>query len=69
MTMLQDRSHLDLNEEEMETLIHEDEKSHIYESISKFRMHMKSLDEYDDALAEAIEIQMDGFWSNEGSSY
>ncbi|MBS1257438.1 MAG: hypothetical protein MAG551_00482 [Candidatus Scalindua arabica] len=29
----------------------------IYESASKFRMHMKSLDEYDDALAESIESQ------------
>lgn len=29
----------------------------IYESVSKFRMHMKSLDEYDDALAESIECQ------------
>jgi hypothetical protein len=29
----------------------------IYESVSKFRMHMKSLDEYDDALAESIETQ------------
>jgi len=25
----------------------------IYENASKFRMHMKSLDKYDDALAEA----------------
>ncbi len=48
---------LDLNEEEMEMLVYDDEKSSIYESVSKFRMHMKSLDEYDDALAEAIEIQ------------
>jgi hypothetical protein len=48
---------LDLNEEEMAMLIHDEEKSPIYESVSKFRMHMKSLDEYDDALAEAIEIQ------------
>ena len=29
----------------------------IYENASKFRMHMKSLDEYDDALAESIESQ------------
>ena len=47
---------LDLNEEEMTMLIHEEEST-IYESVSKFRMHMKSLDEYDDALAEAIEMQ------------
>ena len=48
---------LDLNEDDMARLIHEDEESTIYESVSKFRMHMKSLDEYDDALAEAIEMQ------------
>ena len=48
---------LDLNEEEMAMLIHEEEESTIYESVSKFRMHMKSLDEYDDALAESIESQ------------
>jgi len=48
---------LDLNEEEMTMLIHEEEDSAIYESVSKFRMHMKSLDEYDDALAESIESQ------------
>ena len=47
---------LDLNEEDMAMLIHEEESA-IYESVSKFRMHMKSLDEYDDALAESIEIQ------------
>jgi hypothetical protein len=49
---------LDLNEEDMNMLIHEEEeKSALYASVSKFRMHMKSLDEYDDALAESIEIQ------------
>ncbi len=48
---------LDLNEGEMAMLIHEEEESSIYASVSKFRMHMKSLDEYDSALAEAIEIQ------------
>jgi len=48
---------LDLNEEDMAMLISEEEESAIYESVSKFRMHMKSLDEYDDALAESIEIQ------------
>ena len=41
----------------MAMLISEEEESAIYESVSKFRMHMKSLDEYDDALAEAIEMQ------------
>ncbi|OHB86528.1 MAG: hypothetical protein A3D13_04950 [Planctomycetes bacterium RIFCSPHIGHO2_02_FULL_40_12] len=29
----------------------------LYESASKFRMHMKSLEEYDDALAVSIESQ------------
>ncbi len=49
---------LDLNKNEMNRLIREEEEeSHIYENITKFRMHMKSLDEYDDALAEAIEMQ------------
>ena len=35
---------LDLNEEDMAMLISEEEESAIYESVSKFRMHMKSLD-------------------------
>jgi hypothetical protein len=48
---------LDLNEEEMTILIHDEGESAIYASVSKFRMHMKSLDEYDDALAEAMEMQ------------
>ena len=48
---------LDLNKEEMAMLILDEEESTIYESVSKFRMHMKSLDEYDDALAESIESQ------------
>ena len=49
---------LDLNKNDMNRLIREEEdESHIYENITKFRMHMKSLDEYDDALAESIESQ------------
>ena len=48
---------LDLNEDEMALLVNDDEVSDIYSSVSKFRMHMKSLDDYDEALAEAIEIQ------------
>jgi hypothetical protein len=35
----------------------DEEKNVLYESVSKFRMHMKFLDEYDDALAVAIESQ------------
>ncbi len=49
---------LDLNKQEMNELIHEEEKeSNIYENVTKFRMHMKSLDEYYDVLAESIETQ------------
>ena len=49
---------LDLNKNDMTRLIHEEEKeSNIYENVTKFRMHMKSLDEYYDALAESIESQ------------
>lgn len=49
---------LDLNVEDMNMLINEaEEESALYASVTKFRMHMKSLDEYDDALAESIEIQ------------
>jgi hypothetical protein len=47
---------LDLNED-MALFAHDDEVSDIYSSVSKFRMHMKSLDDYDEALAEAIDIQ------------
>jgi hypothetical protein len=47
---------LDLNED-MALLAHDDEVSDIYSSVSKFRMHMKSLDDYDEALAEAIDTQ------------
>jgi hypothetical protein len=35
----------------------DEEKNVLYESASKFRIHMKFLDEYDDALAAAIESQ------------
>ncbi len=49
---------LDLNKNDMTRLIHEEEKeSNIYENVTKFRMHMKSLSEYDDALTESIESQ------------
>ncbi len=39
------------------TLVPDEENHILYESVSKFRMHMKSLDEYDDALAESIDRQ------------
>ncbi len=35
----------------------DEEENVLYESAAKFRMHMKFLDEYDDALAVAIESQ------------
>ncbi len=39
----------------------DEEENVLYESASKFRMHMKFLDEYDDELAAAIESQN---WDN-----
>ncbi len=42
---------------EMITLVPDEEVHSLYESVSKFRMHMKSLDEYDDELALAIDRQ------------
>ncbi len=42
---------------EMITLVPDEEDHTLYASLSKFRMHMKSLDEYDDALAESIDRQ------------
>ncbi|MGR3175659.1 MAG: hypothetical protein ACUZ8N_13830 [Candidatus Scalindua sp.] len=44
-------------EEEVRETVPDIVDNTIYESVSKFRMHMKSLDEYDDALAESIECQ------------
>ncbi len=35
----------------------DEEENILYENAAKFRMHMKFLDEYDDALADAIESQ------------
>lgn len=45
------------NEENMVLPVIDEEENVLYESASKFRMHMKFLDEYDDALAVAIESQ------------
>ncbi|MGR3304496.1 MAG: hypothetical protein ACUZ8I_18630 [Candidatus Scalindua sp.] len=45
------------NEDKMDLSVIDEEKNVLYESASKFRMHMKFLDEYDDALAVAIESQ------------
>lgn len=46
-----------INKETMITAVPDIVDNTIYESASKFRMHMKSLDEYDDALAASIESQ------------
>src|SRR3972149_8176360 len=45
------------NEDDMVLPLLDEGENVLYESASKFRMHMKFLDEYDDALAVAIEIQ------------
>ncbi len=45
------------NEDKMVLPVLDEEENVLYESASKFRMHMKFLDEYDDALAAAIESQ------------
>ncbi len=45
------------NEDNMVLPAIDEEENVLYESASKFRMHMKFLDEYDDALAIAIESQ------------
>ncbi len=45
------------NEDNMVLPVMDEEENVLYESASKFRMHMKFLDEYDDALAAAIESQ------------
>ncbi len=45
------------NEDKMVLPVIDEEENVLYESASKFRMHMKFLDEYDDALAVAIDSQ------------
>ncbi|MGR3174612.1 MAG: hypothetical protein ACUZ8N_08455 [Candidatus Scalindua sp.] len=45
------------NEDKMVLQVKDEEENVLYESASKFRMHMKFLDEYDDALAVAIDSQ------------
>ena len=49
------------NEDDMVLPVIDEEENVLYESASNFRMHMKFLDEYDDALAVAIESQN---WDN-----
>ena len=48
---------VEMVEDEMVLPVLDEEENVLYESASKFRIHMKFLDEYDDALAEAIESQ------------
>ena len=48
---------IETREEEVRVTVPDIVDNTIYENVSKFRMHMKSLDEYDDALAESIETQ------------
>ncbi len=45
------------SEDDIVLPVMDEEENVLYESASKFRMHMKFLDEYDDALAVAIESQ------------
>ncbi len=48
---------VEMGEDDMVLPVLDDEENVLYESAAKFRMHMKFLDEYDDALAVAIESQ------------
>jgi len=48
---------IEMGEDDIVLPVLDEEENVLYESASKFRMHMKFLDEYDDALAVAIERQ------------
>lgn len=48
---------VEMAEDDMVLPVLDEEENVLYESASKFRIHMKFLDEYDDALAAAIESQ------------
>ncbi len=52
-----DKKKVEMRDEEGRMTVPDIVDNTIYENASKFRMHMKSLDEYDDALAESIESQ------------
>ena len=52
-----DKKKVEMREVEVRMTVPDIVDDTIYESASIFRMHMKSLDEYDDALAESIESQ------------
>ena len=48
---------IEMGEDDIVLPVLDEEENVLYESASKFRMHMKFLDKYDDALAVAIESQ------------
>jgi len=48
---------IEMGEDDIVLPVLDEEENVLYESASKFRMHMKFLDEYDNALAVAIESQ------------
>jgi len=52
---------VEMAEDDMVLPVVDEDENVLYESASKFRMHMKFLGEYDDALAVAIESQN---WDN-----
>jgi len=52
-----DKKKIEKRDEEARMTVPDIVDNTIYENASEFRMHMKSLDEYDDALAESIESQ------------
>ncbi len=48
---------VEMADDDMVLPVLDEEENVLYENASKFRMHMKFLDEYDEALAVAIESQ------------
>jgi hypothetical protein len=52
-----DKKKIEKREQKVRMTVPDIADNTIYENASKFRMHMKSLDKYDDALAESIESQ------------
>ena len=52
-----DKKKIEKKDEEVRMTVPDIVDNTIYENASEFRLHMKSLDEYDDALAESIESQ------------
>jgi hypothetical protein len=52
-----DKKKIEKKDEEVRMTVPDIVDNTIYENASEFRLHMKSFDEYDDALAESIESQ------------